>query len=64
MNIKWNESMINYLEENINSYNDEDMAKNISIEFDKKITKNAVRKKRQRRGFFKKAHRGYFKIII
>lgn len=43
-------------------YNDEELAKMMSLHFNKQYTKQATRKKRQRLGVQKSGYRGHFKV--
>ena len=63
MNKKYTDEENQYIRDNSATYNDEDLAREMSIAFNKNFSKGATRKQRQRLGIKKSGHRGHFKIV-
>lgn len=63
MNKKYVDEENQYIKDNSTNYNDEDLARNMSIAFNKSFSKGAIRKQRQRLGIKKYGHRGHFKVL-
>lgn len=62
MNKKYSDEENQYIRDNASTFNDEKLAHNMSIKFNKTFSKGATRKQRQRLGIKKTGHRGYFKV--
>lgn len=63
MNKKYSDEENKYIKDNAANYNDEDLARSMSIVFNKNFSKGATRKQRQRLGIKKSGHRGHFKVL-
>lgn len=62
MNKRYSEDENQYIRDNSATYNDEELARQMSINFNKIFSKGATRKQRQRLGIKKSGHRGFFKV--
>lgn len=62
MNKRYTDEENQYIRDNAANYNDEQLAREMSIHFNKSYSKGATRKQRQRLGIKKYGHRGFFKV--
>ena len=60
---RWTNLEVEFLKENAGLFTDLRLSQIMSKEFERSISKDALRKQRQRLAISKAGHRGYFKLV-